>query len=215
MSPSATVLASELYARGLRGETIVRVCADNGMERVLDVSRWLGRSTPEEDDLLACAPAPVLDVGCGPGRHVLSLSRRGVFALGVDVAPGAVRLARRRGAPVIEASIFDDIPGAGTWGSALLLDGNVGIGGCPTALLTRVRSLLRPGGEAIVELDPRDAAHDQMRVRLEAGDRRSEWFPWARIGVGALGPIAGAAGYEVVEVRRAAGRCFARLSTQD
>lgn len=211
MRTYATAPAADLYARGLRQEAIVRIRADDGCEHVLDVSRWLGRPTPEEDELLTLAPAPVLDVGCGPGRHVLALSRRGVFALGVDIAPGAVGLARRRGAPVIEGSIFDDIPGAGTWGSALLLDGNIGIGGCPVALLNRVRFLLRDRGEAIVELDPRRPALGRMRVRLEAGDHRSAWFPWARIGVDALGPVAAAAGYDVVEVRRGAGRCFARL----
>ena len=36
----------------------------------------------------------VLDVGCGPGRHALSLARRGLDVLGVDHSPDFVRLAR-------------------------------------------------------------------------------------------------------------------------
>ena len=47
------------------------------------------------------ARGPVLDVGCGPGRHVHHLARRGVLAIGIDVSRDAVRLARRRGASVI------------------------------------------------------------------------------------------------------------------
>ena len=35
----------------------------------------------------------------------------------------------------LQASVFDRLPGAGRWGTALLLDGNIGIGGRPTALL--------------------------------------------------------------------------------
>lgn len=52
-------------------------------------------------------------------------------ALGIDVSEIAVAHARSRGATAIEASVFDRVPGAGRWGSAPLLDGNVGIGGCP------------------------------------------------------------------------------------
>ncbi len=36
----------------------------------------------------------VLDVGCGPGRHVLELARRGVRALGVDVSERFVEVGR-------------------------------------------------------------------------------------------------------------------------
>ena len=46
-----------------------------------------------DEAVLDRAQAPVLDVGCGPGRHVLALARRGHLALGVDIAPG--RRARR------------------------------------------------------------------------------------------------------------------------
>ena len=108
------------------------------------LQRWLGPLTAADTAVLDRTRGPVLDVGCGPGRHVLALARRGRLALGVDVAPAAVRVARLRGAPAIEACVFERIPGAGTWGSALLLDGNIGIGGAPVALLARLRELLRP-----------------------------------------------------------------------
>lgn len=48
----------------------------------LPVLRWLGEAEPEEHDLLDRALGPVLDVGCGPGRHVVALARRGIPALG-------------------------------------------------------------------------------------------------------------------------------------
>lgn len=48
-------------------------------------------------------------------------------AVGLDVTPGMVRLARTRGAPVLRGSVFEDLTGG--WGTVLLLDGNIGIGG--------------------------------------------------------------------------------------
>ena len=114
--------------------------------------RWLGEAAAEDERLLDQAVGPVLDIGCGPGRHVLALARRGVDCLGIDVTPSAVRLARSRGATVVEGSIFDPVPRAGIWATGLLLDGNIGIGGDPVALLTRVASVLRPGARILVEL---------------------------------------------------------------
>ena len=38
--------------------------------------------------------------GCGPGRHLHALARRGVFALGVDISLAAVTLARDLGTTV-------------------------------------------------------------------------------------------------------------------
>lgn len=40
----------------------------------------------------------LLDVGCGPGRHAVSLAGRGLDVVGVDISPDFVRLARRRAA---------------------------------------------------------------------------------------------------------------------
>src|SRR5680860_1287544 len=52
----------------------------------------------------------VLDVGCGPGRHVLACAERGMIALGLDAA-AAIEIALARGAPVLQRSIFASVPG--------------------------------------------------------------------------------------------------------
>jgi SAM-dependent methyltransferase len=91
-------------------------------------------------------PRPVLDIGCGPGRHVHALARRGVLALGVDVSAGALALARARGAAVFEASIFAEVPHPGQWASALLLDGNADQAGLS------VRERWEDGGRWFAEL---------------------------------------------------------------
>jgi SAM-dependent methyltransferase len=150
------------------------------------LDRWLGPLTAADEAVLDRAQAPVLDVGCGPGRHVLALARRGRLALGVDIAPAAVRVARLRGAIAIEGSVFARIPGAGTWGSALLLDGNIGIGGAPEVLLARLRDLLRPGGEVLVELAPPGVGATSEQLRLEYAGRCSSPFAWAYVGSDAI-----------------------------
>jgi len=55
--------------------------------------------------LLALARGDVLEVGCGDGRLLTKLARTPLRSLvGVDVAPGMVRLARQRGCAVAVAS---------------------------------------------------------------------------------------------------------------
>jgi SAM-dependent methyltransferase len=190
--------------------TVVLRDEDGGVQPLpLDV--WLGPAGDVDERVLDRARGPVLDVGCGPGRHVHALARRGVLALGIDISPTAVALARRRGATVLEASIFDRVPGAGRWRTALLLDGNVGIGGCPGALLTRLSLLLARGGTVLVELDPPGVPASRERVRLEIGGRRSGWFAWARVGDDGIEDVAARAGLRVAERWSQEQRWFAVL----
>jgi SAM-dependent methyltransferase len=182
-----------------------------GEARPLPVERWMGEPTPEEDDVLSRVVAPVLDVGCGPGRHVLALARRGLLVLGIDVAPYALVLARSQGAPILERSVFAHLRGSGRWGTALLLDGNVGIGGDPPTLLRRIAALLRPGGRVLVELEAPGTSGGREWARLEVGGRASPWFPWARVAVDDAGALAAGAGFVLAEVWPAGGRWFSRL----
>ncbi|HET7720371.1 MAG TPA: methyltransferase domain-containing protein, partial [Acidimicrobiales bacterium] len=124
--------------------------------------------------------------GCGPGRLVAALTSRGVTALGVDVSPAAVARTRRHGGAALRRSVFDRLPGEGRWGTVLLMDGNIGIGGDPAALLTRLRDLLRPGGRLLAETAD-DDVDQRLTVRVEdAHGRHGRPFPWARVGTTAL-----------------------------
>lgn len=175
--------------------------------------RWLGTPGDEDERLLDLAVAPVLDIGCGPGRHLRALAGRGVDALGLDVTPSVVRLARAQGVKVLEGSIFGPVPASGTWGSALLLDGNIGIGADPVALLRRVATLLQPGGRILVELDPPGSSSQSRRVRLEHEASSGPWFDWAAVGTTAIAALAAAAGVGFGGSWTAGGRWFARLDT--
>jgi SAM-dependent methyltransferase len=153
----------------------------------------------------------VLDIGCGPGRHVAALAALGHDALGLDLSPVAVRIARARGAEAILRSVFADVPRAGRWRTALLLDGNVGIGGAPAALLARARALVAPGGAVLVETGPPGTPTRRVRVRLECPDAVSPWFGWATVGADGIAPLACAAGLRLRTTFRVGGRTFCEL----
>lgn len=206
-----SVNPGDLYARALTGGTPLRARGSDGSLRPLPLEVWLGAADGADERLLDRAAGPVLDVGCGPGRHVHALAARGVLAVGVDVSPEALHLARAGGATVLEASIFDRMPGAGEWRTALLLDGNIGIGGAPAALLRRIAALLTPDGQALVELDPPGVGEETVRLRLEDEQRHSHWFDWARVGAEAVSRPAAEAGLRVCESWEDEGRWFAAL----
>jgi SAM-dependent methyltransferase len=200
-----------VYARALEGAALH---AHVGTARVpLSVDRWRGAATAADQLALDWAAGPVLDVGCGPGRHLAALARRGVPALGIDPSPAARAAARARGVAAVRGSVFGPVPAAGEWRTALLLDGNLGIGGTPARLLRRVAGLLRPGGVIIVELDQPGTGVRRVRVRLECGDVCSAPFPWAFVGADAIDGLATRTGLLVADRLAAGGRWFARLET--
>lgn len=175
--------------------------------------RWFAPPSPAELDLLDLAVGPVLDIGCGPGRHVLALASCGVTAVGIDLSPHVVALARRRGAQVLQGSVFDAVPAVGHWGTCLLLDGNIGIGARPDALLARTRRLLKPGGRILVEAAAAGAPPRPRDVRFAADGMAGPAFTWADIGIDRLMRLAAAAGLTLKRRWHAEERWFAWLAT--
>jgi SAM-dependent methyltransferase len=158
MSSAVGTAVAEVYAAGLcaTGDSAYepmdwRVRYHDGAIRPLELVRGL-ESWPGDEQLLDRCRGSVLDVDCGPGRLTRALRAR-VDALGIDVAPAVVRLARRRGADVLQRSVFGAVPAPGSWRSVVLADCNVGIGGAARRLLRRVRRVLRAGGQVRCEVD--------------------------------------------------------------
>jgi hypothetical protein len=134
-----------------------------------------------------------------------------VPALGVDVSPVAVRLARAAGGVAVRRDVFERQPGEGRWRHVLLADGNIGIGGDPVRLLRRVRQVLRRGGRALVELDPPGGGLRHGPVRVATDSAGGRWFSWAWLSADLVREVAAAAGMSTSWVRTAGGRWFAEV----
>ncbi|MEV4665019.1 class I SAM-dependent methyltransferase [Micromonospora echinofusca] len=187
----------------------------DGPRRRLPVKRWHRSATPADATVVARCAGPTLDLGCGPGRMSMALTRAGLSAVGVDVSSQAVALTRARGAVAVHADLFGPLPAEGRWAHTVLLDGNIGIGGDPVALLRRCGALLRPSGTVLVELEPPGAGAWQGQVHVATGRHRGPTFRWAWLDTDAVSGVAAAAGLAVGEVFRSGCRWFAELTRSD
>ena len=108
----------------------------------------------------------------------------------------------------------EPLPGEGHWDTALLMDGNIGIGGDPRALLDRLARLLRPGGLLLAEtasVDVDERVHVQVVHMTGPHHLAGAPFPWARLGTAALVRHAERAGWQAVGQWTTGGRSFAAL----
>jgi len=201
------------YERSLREQSPLRLVADDGQLIELDIERWLADLDDADRSVLARCHGPVLDVGCGPGRFVRAATTLGLPSLGLDIAPTAVALTRRGGGTAIMRSVFDPAPAEGCWPVVLLMDGNIGIGGDVVKLLSRVHSLLEPGGLLLVEAAEDPKLDRELQLRFTRHGRPvGPHFGWAEVGIEALIRHAVAVGYSVREIWTSAGRTFAAVA---
>ena len=199
-APSLTlrddVSFSQVFAQALRGEP----CSVVGLDptpTVLPMDEWTRPADQDDHSLLALCHGPTIDVGCGPGRLTAALASLGHVVLGVDVVTEAVGQTRDRGVLAVQRDVFETLPGEGRWYSALLADGNIGIGGDPARLLGRVKRLVVPSGHIVVELEAPGSGFRVGSMRLECGGERSRPFPWAVVGVDSIAGLADEVGLHV------------------
>jgi SAM-dependent methyltransferase len=178
----------------------------------LDLERWDYPASDDELAVLDAVTGPVLEIGCGPGRLVAALAARGVPALGIDVTNDATRRAARNGAPVLQYSVFDRIPGEGRWPTVLVFDGSIGIGGDPARLLARAALLLAPRGVVIAEVDAPGRPSTRGSAALGSEDELISQVPWASIGMDDIVEVAARAGLRVERATCRADRWFVWLA---
>lgn len=212
-SPAVPWTGADPYAAALRaGHGPLFLRRKDGWLLPLDVERWCARADPVDRAVLDRCEGAVLDVGCGPGRLVAELAARGRTVLGIDVSAAAVDHSVRLGGQALRRSVFEPLPGEGRWGTVLLMDGNVGIGGDPHALLGRVAGLLAPGGLLIAETAPVDV-DERADVHLtDAQEAVGAPFRWARLGTPAL--LRYARGWETEAQWATGGRRFVALRSR-
>ncbi|MBB5873021.1 SAM-dependent methyltransferase [Allocatelliglobosispora scoriae] len=185
--------------------------ADGVPLKEMDPAAWYAELTDGDITVVTRCGGPTIDIGCGPGRLTAAVSDLGVVALGIDISPDAVRLAEARGAWALERSVFDPLPGEGDWAHALLIDGNLGIGGDPRGLLRRCAQLLRPSGTVLVEVEPPGTPTWHGNVAISDAWRTSEVFAWSIVGVDRIPELAADAGLRVADIWTEEGRWFSSL----
>lgn len=212
-----TAWSADPYTVALRrGRGPLYLRRGDGWLLPLDVERWCEAPDEADGTVLSRCRGAVLDIGCGPGRLAAALAARGHLSLGIDVSPEAVARTARAGGTALHRSVFDSLPGEGRWDTALLIDGNIGIGGDPAALLRRSAEVLAATGLLIVECAQAEAGTDvdercEVRVADGLGGLGAP-FPWARVGPAALLRHAATAGWTPAGHWTAVGRPFTVLT---
>jgi glycosyltransferase A (GT-A) superfamily protein (DUF2064 family) len=181
----------------------------------LDIPRWSGPADAVDLVIVARCEPPVIDLGCGPGRMVQALSESGRPALGVDMSSVAVEMSMTRGGLALRRRIEEPLPAEGRWGTALLMDTNIGLGGDVAALLARCVGLVIPGGLIICEVDRVPERHEVHSVVLQIRDVVSAPLPWSRIGAAALMQVATSLDLLLVEEWSSGDRAFVALRSMN
>lgn len=201
---------STVFSAALQGNPCAVIGLGEQPEE-LPVADWTRAADADDHEILDLCDGPTIDIGCGPGRLAAALAERGHYVLGIDVVPEAVGQARRRGVAALRRDVFDTLPGEGRWQTALLADGNVGIGGDPVALLGRARELIAPSGRLVVELAEPGTRSTSVWATLECDGTRSRPFRWSVVAADDIGPVAAQVGLGVVDARAIGERWIAVL----
>ncbi len=150
-----------------------------------------------EQTALRLSKGKVLDVGCGAGSHSLYLQKKGLEVTALDISPGAIEVCRQRG---ISNAVIADIRNYNDskFDTILLLMHGIGIAETLDNLesfLLKIRSLLHPGGQILLDSSdiiymfdqdkdggywiPGDVAYyGEVQFITEYKGKKSEPFPW-------------------------------------
>lgn len=190
---------TSVFTHALRGRPCTVIGLGDRPDH-LPVGDWVRDADPDDLAMLAHCDGPTLDIGCGPGRMAAALAMQGRVVLGIDVVHEAVGQTRRRGVPALHRDVFSHLPGEGRWETALLADGNVGIGGDPVRLLSRTRELIDPRGRIVVEIAEPGTELRSIWAVLECDGARSRPFRWAVLGCDHVEQVAAQASLQVSDI---------------
>lgn len=158
----------------------------------------------------------VIDAGCGTGRHLEILARRGVRGHGVEVSSAAVSLAKAAGASCVRADVFSYEP-PHTVDAVIAIGGNAGMAGTLDALpgfLLRLSSWLNENGRIVLTCSdwsrlpperlnghgaPSRAYPGDVRMRFRLDDEVGAWFPWLLVDAETLEHVCSSVGLRIVE----------------
>lgn len=175
---------------------------DDGHIGVGDAARYFDgpdRFSPAERWGCGQVAGRILDVGCGAGRHAVTLMASGHEVVGLDVSPGALSVARERGVRAVRGSVGNVSASIGPFDTIVLLGNNLGLLGRrenARVALEQLAGVTRPTARLIGSgLDPyttddpeHHAYHDlnrrrgrmpgHLRIRVRDGRLTTEWFDY-------------------------------------
>jgi len=104
-----------------------------------------------------CAGRKVLEIGCGAGVDLARFARGGAIVTGVDLAPSAIGLARTNFGQLGLTAEFhvadgEQLPFAGDTFDLVFAHGVVQYTSNPQRLVDECRRVLKPGGQAIIQV---------------------------------------------------------------
>ncbi|QHQ35914.1 class I SAM-dependent methyltransferase [Algicella marina] len=214
------------YHNGERNRRLMIHRDDGFCEPLPPAAFFADAPLPHEADILGSPTGPVLDIGCGAGRHLLWLRERGIAATGLDVSSGALETCRLRGCrDVLRADVLAPgaLHGLGPFATILLFGQNIGLGVTPRgvgALLRTLAPLLTPEGRIVfTSVDTRlrkQIAHvtyrqanvaagrppGHNRFRLEYDGTFGPWFDWLYLGPEKAAKLAATCGFQATRTVR-------------
>lgn len=161
----------------------------------------------------------VVDVGCGAGRLMLELQSRGQPVVGIDSSPGAVEVARRRGAGDVRLLRAEDlVKSVGEFDTVAMFGNNLGLLGGERkgrTMLRRLHAVTSAKGRIVGSThdpkkssDPADAAYGerngargrmagQLRLRIRYRNIADPWFDYLFMSPDELRAISAGTGWRV------------------
>ena len=158
----------------------------------------------------------MLDVGVGAGRVALELQARGREVVAIDVSPGAVEVARKRGVSDVRLLALEDVDASlGHFDTVVMYGNNFGLF-ASRAKARRLLRRLRPIADRIVACsnDPyatEDPAHlayqernrargrmsGQLRVRIRYRTLVGPWFEYLIVSPDEMAEIVDGTGWQI------------------
>ena len=176
------------------------------------VRRW----APVERRALRFVRGRVLDVGVGAGRVALELQARGREVVAIDISPGAVEVARKRGVRDVRLLALEEVDASlGRFDTVVMYGNNFGLF-ASRAKAQRLLRRLRPFVGRIVACsnDPyatEDPAHlayqdrnrtrgrmsGQLRLRVRYRDLVGSWFDYLIVSPDEMAEIIEGTGWQI------------------
>jgi len=150
----------------------------------------------------------VLDIGAGVGSHALLLQAFNIDVTAIDISEAAVNIMKDRG--VKKAQVHDIFTYQEKFDTILMLMNGIGLTGTLPGFkdfLSRIKSLLNPGGQVIFDSSdiaylyedmpkPQNQYYGEVSYQYEYKGEKGNWFNWIYVDEETIKSIAKETGWD-------------------